>query len=117
MAHSTDTDTNHHIPPLQIDTETIAARMAALAETQPCPHCGLPGTEMVVDVGDLLTEVLRLYAALLTTRRQAANRLAAIRATLGAASDGEADPLEYLQDELAESSSGHIPSQVRGWWR
>ncbi|MCA1600099.1 MAG: hypothetical protein LC776_00155 [Acidobacteria bacterium] len=117
MARQTDTDTNHHIPSLQIDTAAIAARMAALAETEPCPHCGLPLTQMAVDVSDLLAEVVRLYAVLLTTRCHAANRLAAIRATLGAASDGEADPLEYLRDELAESSSVTIPGQVRGWWR
>ncbi len=117
MAHQADTDTNHHMPSLQIDTAAIAARMAALAETAPCPHCGLPLTQMAVDVGDLLAEVVRLSAVLLKARRHAANRLAAIRATLGAASDGEADPLEYLRDDLAESCSGRIPGQVRGWGR
>lgn len=37
-------------------------------------------------------------------RLVSANRLAAIRAALGAAADGEPDPLAYLRDQLAEEN-------------
>lgn len=44
---------------------------------------------------------------LAAARLQSANRLAAIRAALGAAEDGESDPLAYLTDQLAcETGSG-----------
>jgi hypothetical protein len=52
----------------------------------------------------LRAEITRLTAALATARLESANRLAAIRAALGAAADGEADPLAYLRDELPEGS-------------
>jgi len=50
------------------------------------------------------TEILRLKTALAAARLQSANRLAAIRAALAAADDGESDPLDYLRDELADES-------------
>jgi hypothetical protein len=59
------------------------------------------------------TEILRLKTALAAARLQSANRLAAIRAALAADADGESNPLDYLQDQLAEESlipgteSGH----------
>jgi hypothetical protein len=49
----------------------------------------------------LLAETARLTAALAAARLESANRLAAIRAALGAAADGETDPLAYLRDEIA----------------
>ncbi len=51
---------------------------------------------------ELRTEVSRLRADLAATRLTSANRLAAIRAALGAADDGEADPLSFLRDELPD---------------
>jgi predicted DNA-binding ribbon-helix-helix protein len=48
----------------------------------------------------LSAEVARLTAELAATRLNRANLLAAIRATLAAHADGEADPLSYLRDEL-----------------
>jgi len=55
-----------------------------------------------------------LARELAATRLVSANRLAAIRAALAAASEGESDPLAYLRDQLAEetqnsadSGSGH----------
>ena len=50
------------------------------------------------------TEILRLKTALAAARLQSANRLAAIRAALAAAADGESDPLDYLRDQLAEET-------------
>ncbi|HYU46914.1 MAG TPA: hypothetical protein VEK84_12155 [Terriglobales bacterium] len=63
------------------------------------------------DIANLLTEVNRLYRALLEARIQSANRLAAIRAALSAYSDGEPDPLAYLRDELGDNHVG----PVTGW--
>ena len=42
--------------------------------------------------------------ALAQTRLLAADRLAAIRAALGAARDGEIDPLAYLHDQFADET-------------
>lgn len=44
----------------------------------------------------------RLSGELAAARLESANRLAAIRAALNAAADGETDPLAYLRDQLAE---------------
>jgi hypothetical protein len=44
----------------------------------------------------------RLSGELAAARLVSANRLAAIRAALSAASDGEPDPLAYLRDQLAD---------------
>lgn len=113
MAHQT--DPTPHIPHLHIDTASIAARLTILAEAGHCPRCGLSLFEVVADSADLLVEVARLYAALLATRRESANRLAAILATLRAESDDEADPLGFLRDELAESPGGSLSPEDRGW--
>jgi hypothetical protein len=48
----------------------------------------------------LSAEVTRLNAELAATRLNMANLLAAVHATLAAHTDGEADPLWYLRDEL-----------------
>jgi hypothetical protein len=53
----------------------------------------------------LREKVFRLHAELDAARLLSANRLAAIRAALGAAEDGETDPLGYLRDQLAEEES------------
>lgn len=111
------TDTTYHIPHLHIDTEAIATRLDMLADAGSCPQCGPLVTEAVADMADLLVEVTRLYAAVLTTRRRSANRLAAIRATLSAERDGEPNPLDYLRDELAESPGVVACDPGRGWWR
>jgi hypothetical protein len=49
----------------------------------------------------LTADVIQLTAELTATRLDRANLLAAIRATLAAHADGEADPLDYLRDELS----------------
>jgi hypothetical protein len=53
----------------------------------------------------LAAENARLRGELAAARLLAANHLAAIRAALGAARDGEPDPLGYLHDELPETGS------------
>jgi hypothetical protein len=54
------------------------------------------------DVPALGAIVARLAAELAGTRLDRANLQAAMRAALAAHADGEADPLSYLRDELAE---------------
>lgn len=58
----------------------------------------------------LRDEITRLRASLAAARLQSANRLAAIRATLGAAEDNETDPLAYLRDQLAEETTANSGS-------
>ena len=52
------------------------------------------------DTATLAAQVTRLSADLERTRLDRANLRAAMRATLAAYADGEADPLWYLRDEL-----------------
>lgn len=53
----------------------------------------------------LLSENERLSRELESARLVSANRLAAIRAALAAAREGESDPLAYLRDQLAEETA------------
>jgi hypothetical protein len=62
----------------------------------------------LTDNGTLSAEVARLTSDLSAARLDRGNLLAAIRATLAAHADGEADPLFYLRDELA---ARQMPSQ------
>jgi hypothetical protein len=57
--------------------------------------------------------ILRLCRELASTRMQYANLLAAARATLSAARDGEPDPLYYLVDELAAQHGRHDLDDLR----
>ena len=54
----------------------------------------------VADIPVLLAELFRLRSLLALVRAMHANLLAAARATLAAARDGEADSMYYLRDEL-----------------
>ena len=65
----------------------------------------------LADARDLATEVARLSAELAAARLGHANALAAMRATIGAQRDGEADPLYYLRDELNAPQNA---SEARG---
>jgi predicted DNA-binding ribbon-helix-helix protein len=63
----------------------------------------------------LSAEVTQLTAELATTRLDRANLLAAIRASLAAYGDGEADPFWYLRDELhARQSPSQLPAVSGG---
>ena len=55
----------------------------------------------LADTRDLAAEVTRLSAELAFARRRPAHARAALRATIGAQRDGEADPLYYIRDELS----------------
>jgi hypothetical protein len=63
--------------------------------------------EDLADIARLLTEITSLHSQLSDARQQAANLEAAIRAALGAHSDGESDPLSYLRDEIDYPGSAH----------
>lgn len=58
------------------------------------------------DLAMLREEIASLRRQLADARLRAANFEAAIRAALGAAEDGEPDPLEYLRYEFPESFGG-----------
>lgn len=111
------TGVTRHLPPLHINTQAIASRLARVADLALCPACELNLTTVVADGVDLILEVARLSGAVIVTRRESANRLAAIRAALRAAAEGEADPLGLLRDELVESPGAQVPGQGRGWCR
>lgn len=84
----------------------IGARLAELAGTMPCPCCGTAITAVIADAAALLGAVAQLYDELAAVRLEAANLRAAMQATLGAADDGEPDPLAFLRWELAEHQRG-----------
>ena len=65
----------------------------------------------LADVPALGAIIGRLAAQLAETRMDRANLLAAMRATIAAEADGEADPLYYLRDELDTRQAG---SERRG---
>jgi len=95
-----------HVPHLSIDPEEILTRLRELASAEPCEHCEISLTRAMVDIARLLIQLSLLYSALAEERLRSANLEAAIRAALGAASDGEADPLAYLRDELPDYPAG-----------
>jgi hypothetical protein len=98
------------MPQLSIDPDEIASRLRELARAGLCEHCTLPVTDAIIDIARLLIQVNQLYKQLARERLRSANLEAAIRATLGAESDGEADPLGYLRDEI----DGHAGGGVHG---
>ncbi len=54
----------------------------------------------LADLPQVLADLRRVRAELEAVRLDRANLLAAIRATLAADAEGDADPLGYLRDEL-----------------
>jgi len=97
-------------PPASL--ETITQNLTTLAETQSCPRCDTAITAVISDVANLLDLVAQLCEELANARLDNANLRAAIGAALGAAGDGEPDPLDYLRWELPEQDAS--PSSVRG---
>jgi hypothetical protein len=93
-------------PRLLIDPAAIAARLEILDTAPLCGSCRKSVTPVTADTVALLIEAIRLWDALTVTRLESANRLAAIRAALHAAREGEADPLAYLRDELPADGDG-----------
>jgi hydroxymethylglutaryl-CoA reductase len=81
---------------------------------QPCPAQNTPETSArILEIEALRETIGGLAATLAAVRLQSANRLAAIRAALGAAADGESDPLAYLRDQLAEEAETTFPDAAR----
>jgi hypothetical protein len=85
---------------ITIDPDAIASRLENLASTGLCPRCEAAVAPVTADTVNLLIEVIQLRESLRAARLESANRLAAMRAAIHAASDGESDPLAYLRDEL-----------------
>ena len=56
--------------------------------------------QSLADLPAVLAELSRARTELQAVRLDRANLLAAMRATIAAQADGEADPLYYLRDEL-----------------
>jgi hypothetical protein len=96
-----------HIPTIAIDQDEILAAIALeLARVHICDQCHGTVPSLIDNIAQLAGEITRLHDALITERLISANLLAAIRAALGAAADGEADPLAYLRDELPDEFGG-----------
>ena len=74
-----------HMPLMLIDPDAITARLDALASAGLCPRCQDIIPPLTADTRALLAEVIRLHGALHAARLESANRLAAMRAALGAA--------------------------------
>jgi predicted DNA-binding ribbon-helix-helix protein len=106
-------------PYYRVDLEEIAARNQAARHMIAGFSAEMPvladfWRHLDTALADNLTlaaEVARLTAELTAARMDQANLLAAIRATLAAHADGEADPLYYLRDEL---NARQIPAQGHG---
>jgi predicted DNA-binding ribbon-helix-helix protein len=110
--------TNPHEYYISIDLEEITARNETArhmitgfaAEMPPLADFWRFLEAALADTPALSAEIGRLAAELATARRDVANLLAAMRATLTACADGETDPLWYLRDELnarQARSQGH----------
>jgi len=70
--------------------------------------------QALTDTATLTAEISRQRTDLAAVRLDRANVLAAIRAALAAARDGEADPLAYLRDELDDRASRLTGAGGRG---
>ena len=93
-----------HSPQLNIDLDEIVSEIIIeLARVQACRQCQASVPTLIDDLAHLTTEILRLHSALIDERLISANLRAAIRAALGADTDGEPDPLAYLRDELPDA--------------
>ncbi len=65
---------------------------------------------------DPVRVIRRLCRELAAARMRYANLLAAARATLAAARDGDPDALEFLADELAAQHQQHDLHHIRAWY-
>jgi len=104
-----------HIPQLQIGLDAILTTIALeLARVRICAQCQVSVPSLIDDLAHLVTEITRLHSALIQERLISANLRAAIRAALGAQSDGEPDPLAYLRDEFPDATNTDAFSEW-GW--
>ena len=105
-------DNRPHTPLLLVDPAAIASRMEKLDKTTMCRECRDAVIPVTADTVRLLIEVIRLWDLLIGKRTESANRLAAMKAALGAAADDESDPLQFLRDEIA-TAPGDV--EDAGW--
>ena len=106
------TNTRINLDEIATRNETARRMIAGFAAEMPSLADFWRGVESALaDTAVLSNEVFRLSAEATGARLDAANLLAALRATLAAYADGEADPLWYLRDELnarqTRSKQGH----------
>jgi len=94
-----------NIPRPTIDQEAVLTHLRA-ARRRPTP---VAIWTAVADIPVLLAEIERLSRLLSRTRWDFADLLAAARAALDADQDGEADPLTYLRDAVAEHQAWTPP--------
>jgi hypothetical protein len=92
-----------HTPRLLVDLDAVDTRYTAVLTAAPGTGFRAALVRSVADIPALVSEVERLYALLLEQRRRYADLAAAARAALAAHTDGEADPLAYLRDELTHA--------------
>ncbi|GAA4145308.1 hypothetical protein [Actinomadura keratinilytica] len=92
----------------EVRTRNLVAREIVAALSQTMPNLG----KLWLRLNASLDDTPRLVAEWSTVRRAHADLLAAARATLTAARDGERDHLCYLRDEL--SAQGHLPPDMWG---
>lgn len=86
----------NHTPPPTIDLDAVTVHHHTAEDTRTPRALWIA----VADIPVLLAEVHRGRSVFTYIRREYADLLAAAQATLCADSDGEADPLWYLRDEL-----------------
>jgi hypothetical protein len=77
-----------------------------MARVYICDQCRETIHSLIDNIVRLAGGITRLHEMLAGERRTSANLLAAIRATLGADREGEADPFGYLRDELPDEPGG-----------
>lgn len=88
------------------------AEASALARSRPLARALLRSAsgqlvaQALATIPPLCDEIDHLNAVMAIVRRRHHNLIAAARATLAAATDGEPDPLYYLRDEL--TATGHL---------
>ena len=104
-----------HAPRLQIDLDEILSGITFVA-AHICDECEVPVTILIIDIKRLMEEVSRLHSELLGERLISANLRAAIRAALGAQSDGEPDPLAYLRDEISGTAGPDTSDDEWRWY-
>jgi hypothetical protein len=92
-------------------TATSALRSCVLARAWSHTRTGHATTDALAAIPTLCDEIDRLSALLDLARRDHQDLIAAARASLAAAADGELDPLYYLRDELR--ARGQLPSNSR----
>jgi hypothetical protein len=97
-------DSRPRMVSLAVDTGTARDHLAAIENSGSRHELTAAVLSALADHAALCAEVDRLFRLLVDERMRYANLLAAVRAALEAARDGEADPFAYLRFELPGDS-------------